>query len=1134
MRARLHPLSIALSVALLPLASAAQVRTDASLGQAARTLAGPTYAITESLGRRAGNNLFHSFQTFRIGSGETALFTTTTPTIANVIGRVTGGEVSTIDGTLRLQAAAGAPALFLINPAGVVFGPGAAIDVPGAFHVSTADAIRFPDGAFHADPARASTFSAAPPEAFGFLGAQRAAVVLRGATLGTRDAPVSIVAGDVTLGYGATIDNAAGAVNVAAVGRQAADVPIQGEPGALSGTIRIEAGSSITTTAGGAGASGPIRLAGGTLELQNVGAPAAGVSTFSDSGRSGDLRVAIAGDARIAAGRLSTGTFLGTSGALQLTAGNLEVGADGSIQSEGGMGISARSITVTGGGIFSDGRSGTVDLQADTLRVADGGRIFLDSLQPRSIRAREVLLDGGQVRSWNSFRADSGALAIEASERVEMINDSVISVEKSEAGRSGPLVLNTPRLVMDRSTIRSETDGSGAGGELRISVAGSAELRNGSFISSTSFDVDAGAANGDIALRAGELILRDSSIVSDNYAQGVRAGDVRLDVEGRLLLANSGDGSTGIINTHDGGRTRRGGQGPSGQISVRAGELVVDGASDMSSTRIATVSNEGAAGGVDIEVRGGVLLRRATIQTEAPADADGGAIRVRAGGTVRVEDSSIDTSSRGAGRAGDITVEGAAIQLAAGPGDTPDEQPWYARIESDGLDTGDAGNVLLRASGGVSLDGFTSVRATGQRHSNSGRVEVQAASLALTGSDAGRAEINTTTYGSGRGGDLLLRISGPIELRYGGRLTSDTLGSGNAGSVTIDAQSLLVRNDGSSQSTRVGSSSFAQPQGGGNAGSITVRLAGDLQLRGGGFITTQAGSGDAGVIRIEAANVLVEGASVEGAAVRRSSITAFAEDAASGQLGTVSVDAAQSIVVRDGARISMLNSASSATPQGITRGVLRLSAARVTVAGATIDAASTGNVAASDIDVHATGMLNLDNGRITTSATGSAGDGGNIRVTAPAMALKTGFVQANATAGGATGGDIALDVQALVASYQSLRVGGDTIAAFEAGRAGANVIQAVAPTGVSGNILIASPQVDVAGSLAQVKATGLANTALGKTPCHRSGGSSLALAGRGGLPPSAAGPAGAQQAAAATRAVVSVVRVASQAGCPGS
>ena len=132
-------LQIVFVAACLPLATLAQIRTDASLGHAAQTLTGPAYAIPESMGKLAGSNLFHSFQTFNINSGESAAFSTTSAGIQNVISRVTGGAMSFINGPLSLAAASARPNFYFINPAGITFGLGASIDIPGAFHVSTAD-----------------------------------------------------------------------------------------------------------------------------------------------------------------------------------------------------------------------------------------------------------------------------------------------------------------------------------------------------------------------------------------------------------------------------------------------------------------------------------------------------------------------------------------------------------------------------------------------------------------------------------------------------------------------------------------------------------------------------------------------------------------------------------------------------------------------------------------------------------------------------------------------------------------------------------------------------------------------------------------------------------------------------------
>ncbi len=196
----------------------AGIKLDGTLGPSAAALAGPTYNITQNLGKLSGGNLFFSFEYFNVATGETALFTTTSTGINNVISRVTGGYASTIDGTLALQAASGAPNFFLINPSGVTFTSNAAIDVTAAFYVSTANYLKFSDGNFYVDPAKMSTLSVAAPEAFGFLGTTRAPVNIQGANLsaGVNGAgDFQIAAGDVNMDGGgshAGITNTTGAI----------------------------------------------------------------------------------------------------------------------------------------------------------------------------------------------------------------------------------------------------------------------------------------------------------------------------------------------------------------------------------------------------------------------------------------------------------------------------------------------------------------------------------------------------------------------------------------------------------------------------------------------------------------------------------------------------------------------------------------------------------------------------------------------------------------------------------------------------------------------------------------------------------------------------------------------------------
>jgi filamentous hemagglutinin family protein len=171
----------ALAAACLASAPAsAEVSTDGTLGRRVR-LTGREVEVGAELGRLRGRNLFHSFERFGVERGGRVTFTGPRG-LDNVISRVTGGEASRIDGTLasRVEGAD----VWLVNPSGIVFGPGARLDVPGSFHVSTADELRFEDGAaFSARDPSGSTLSVAAPEAFGFLGGAPTGIVVSGSRL---------------------------------------------------------------------------------------------------------------------------------------------------------------------------------------------------------------------------------------------------------------------------------------------------------------------------------------------------------------------------------------------------------------------------------------------------------------------------------------------------------------------------------------------------------------------------------------------------------------------------------------------------------------------------------------------------------------------------------------------------------------------------------------------------------------------------------------------------------------------------------------------------------------------------------------------------------------------------------------
>ena len=95
------------------------------------------------------SNLFHSFQQFGLNPNQIANFLSN-PEIRNILGRVVGGDPSVINGLLKVSG--GNSNLFLMNPAGIVFGANSRLDINGSFTATTANGIGFGNNWFNARP----------------------------------------------------------------------------------------------------------------------------------------------------------------------------------------------------------------------------------------------------------------------------------------------------------------------------------------------------------------------------------------------------------------------------------------------------------------------------------------------------------------------------------------------------------------------------------------------------------------------------------------------------------------------------------------------------------------------------------------------------------------------------------------------------------------------------------------------------------------------------------------------------------------------------------------------------------------------------------------------------------------------
>lgn len=159
-----------------------------------------------------GANLFHSFQQFGLTDAQIANFIAN-PQLQNILGRIVGGQPSFIKGLIQITG--GSPNLFLMNPAGITFGPSAVLNVPADFTATTATGIGFANGWFNATgtPDYAALLGA--PTQFAFATPQPGSVINTGNLAVSPGSNLTLLGGTV-ISTG-TLSAPLGTVTVAAV-----------------------------------------------------------------------------------------------------------------------------------------------------------------------------------------------------------------------------------------------------------------------------------------------------------------------------------------------------------------------------------------------------------------------------------------------------------------------------------------------------------------------------------------------------------------------------------------------------------------------------------------------------------------------------------------------------------------------------------------------------------------------------------------------------------------------------------------------------------------------------------------------------------------------------------------------------
>jgi filamentous hemagglutinin family protein len=255
--------AIALSPVILTAPVTAQSITAAQDGTGTVVLPnGHRFDITG--GTQAGANLFHSFQQFGLSQGQIANFLSQ-PNIQNILGRVVGGDPSVINGLIQLTG--GNSNLYIMNPAGVIFGTNASLNVPASFTATTANGIQVGNSWFGMNTIASDLKNlTGTPNAFAFTSPsttiqnQTSGVIVNQGNLNVSQGKSISLVGGIVINTGA-IATPNGTINIVAV-PDSKYVRITPEGGVLSFDLPIASQQELGSTKPIAGIDLPKLLTG--------------------------------------------------------------------------------------------------------------------------------------------------------------------------------------------------------------------------------------------------------------------------------------------------------------------------------------------------------------------------------------------------------------------------------------------------------------------------------------------------------------------------------------------------------------------------------------------------------------------------------------------------------------------------------------------------------------------------------------------------------------------------------------------------------------------------------------------------------------------------------------------------------
>ena len=521
-------------------------------------------------GETRGENLFHSFQDFSVGTGNEAFFNNAND-ISNIFSRVTGGNISNIDGLIRSN---GNASLFLINPAGIIFGENSRLDIGGSFYGSSASGILFEEGEF-------------------------SAIDLENPPLLTINAPIGLNlrnnSADIVNRSQYEEESQFGLLPVGlkvqkgnSITLEAGNILFQGglatAPGGnidlkATGDIEISAGEQIgfqfvnyldTSSAQGSGGMISLNSATGNVNILNANLSSASIANDSSS-NGGNITISAKQSTNISNSLIDSTTNSATG------SGEVSISAGSSIRLEN-LRIDAAN--------FGNGRSGDI-----TITAFDGGSVELIGTQSEQAEI-------GQDTNNSNLVGDSAA--------AEIFVDAFGGGDSTDGQTGGNLTIEGGSIKIDNYNLVSRVN----------------EFSDNPFLPNPDTQGNAG----DIFILGSSIEIVHSSLVTETLGEG-DAGNIELNATEDIVLSNGAEFSTRTVSS-----------GSAGLVNVDANLLTLDSSSIEASNLISELTSEESevfAGSVNLTLAENVfLLNDSTISAIAEGEANGGNINITANSIV--------------------------------------------------------------------------------------------------------------------------------------------------------------------------------------------------------------------------------------------------------------------------------------------------------------------------------------------------------------------------------------------------------------------------------------------------------------------------------------------------------------------